>query len=147
ISWPRTTVGPAELRPVRVERRPRHRSHDPRDLLRVDGPLGARAAPDREPLLAGDDLAARPPERRVGPRLLALLPAEEARRADEDVAPVVRVVRLEDEHAVRREDTPRLSEEVGREEAVLDLARLVVRLRVIDVELGDRAGRELAEEE
>ena len=94
-----------------------------------------RAAEHRQPLLQRDDLAPRPALRGVRPAADALVEVEEHRHHLADVLPVAGVVGLDDEQPAGHERAVDQRQERRRDEPAVDLGRVVVRLRVVAVDL------------
>src|SRR5207253_1517890 len=102
-------------------------------------PGPSRAAEHGQATTQRDDLSPRPALRGVKPSALPFLKLEEDRDDLPHVLPVTRIVRLQEELTARQQRTMDEGQESRRNEPALDLARIIIRLRMITVDLRDAA--------
>jgi|GEM_PF-4040089 len=97
----------------------------------------AEAAEDSQPALAGDDLAPGAALRSVGPGALLLLKDEKVRDHPDHVTPVIGVVGLDHEETGGQKGPVDVGQEPGRDDPAMGLARIVIGLGMIKVDLGN----------
>src|SRR5262245_49449490 len=119
------------------------------DRLRLAEPCLRRSGPaeDFQTLPSGDDLPPCAAVRGVGPRALLLRKVEEDRDDLANVAPVTRIIGLDHEQPAGDQRAMHQRQEPRGDQPAIDLRGVVMRLRMIAVNLDNRAGFDMLGEE
>ncbi len=133
---------------IRVEHRRRQRFRQAKGV-RLAESLFRRtgAAEDRQSAAKGDDLAPCSPFRSIRPAADALVKVEEHWHDRAEVTPIARIIRLDEELPARNQRPMDEGKKGRRDETQVDLARLVVRLWMVAVDLGGTVRRQIAFQE
>src|SRR5271157_3549329 len=107
----------------------------------------AEAAEDSQPALAGDDLAPGAALWSVGPGALLLLKDEKVRDNPDHVPPVIGIVGLDHEETGGQKGPVDVGQEPGRDDPAMGLARIVIGLGMIKVDLANRRLGDVGREE